>query len=493
MPKRVLLAGLFHETHTFLDSLTTLEDFSLRRGAELLETAGDGSPLAGAVETGREAGWQILPLVDYRATPSATVEDRVVEQFWDEFQTAAQPELERGVDGIFLILHGAMVSQSIADVEGELLRRIRRLPGAKDLPLGGVLDLHANCTAEMAQLSDALVAYRENPHTDAHAAAVRAAQLFDRILTSGQRPCTVWEHPPLMWPPTGTATAAEPMRDLEALARTIEHEHPEILAVNVLSGFSFADTPETGVSFTAVTLGNPDDARRELGRLSRLALDNRAIGNATDLPIADVMPCLPQHAEGPVILVEPSDNIGGGAPGDGTGVLRALVEHEVDRAAVAICDPLAVTAAVKAGVGACLTLALGGKGSLLDRGPLSLQVEVISLSDGRFELEDRHSHLASMCGTQIDMGPSAVVRHRGILILLNSRKTPPFDLGQWRSQGIDPESLQVIGVKAAVAHRRAYDPISRASYTVDTPGPCSSNLRSFPFRKIRRPIYPLDE
>src|SRR5207249_2389225 len=104
-----------------------------------------------------------------------------------------------------------------------------------------------------------------------------------------------------------------------------------------------------------------------------------------------------------------------------------------------------------------------------------------------------HSHLASMCGIHINMGPSAVVRSGGVRILLTSRKTPPFDLGQWRSQGIDPESLRVIGVKAAVAHRRAYDPIAKASYTVDTPGPCSSNLRAFPFRKIRRPVFPLDD
>lgn len=493
MSKRILLAGLFHETHTFLESVTTLDDFSIRRGAELLEAAGDGSPLAGAIETGLSAPWQIVPLIDYRATPSATVEDRVVEQFWEEFQSAARPELDRGVDGIFLILHGAMVSRSIADVEGELLRRIRQLPGAKDLPLGGVLDLHANHTAEMAQHSDALVAYRENPHADAHEAAVRAAQIFDRILTLGRRPTTVWEHPPLMWPPTGVATAAEPMKGLEALARQIESEHPEILAINVLAGFSFADIPDTGVSFTAVTLGNSEDARRELARLSRYAWDQRAVGNVTDIPIAEVMPRLSQHTQWPVLLVEPSDNIGGGAPGDCTGVLRALIEHDVDRSAVAICDPQAVAACVQAGVGATTTLSIGGKASSLDPGPVTLQVEVVSLSDGRFELEDRHSHLASMCGSHANMGPSAVARHRGILILLNSRKLPPFDLGQWRSQGIAPESLKVIGVKAAVAHRRAYDPIARASYTVDTPGPCSSNLRSFPFRKIRRPIYPLDE
>jgi microcystin degradation protein MlrC len=98
-----------------------------------------------------------------------------------------------------------------------------------------------------------------------------------------------------------------------------------------------------------------------------------------------------------------------------------------------------------------------------------------------------------MSGTRIDMGRSAVVRHAGVTVLLTSRKTPPFDLGQLRSQGIVPERQRVIAVKAAVAHRRAYEPIAAASYTVDTPGPCTSNLRSLPYRRIRRPVYPLDE
>jgi microcystin degradation protein MlrC len=120
-------------------------------------------------------------------------------------------------------------------------------------------------------------------------------------------------------------------------------------------------------------------------------------------------------------------------------------------------------------------------------------VELVSRSDGRFALEDKQSHLASMAGDSFDMGPCAVVRHAGLTILITSRKTPPFDLGQWRGQGIEPAELSVIGVKAAVAHRRAYDPIAARMWWVDTPGPCTSNLRSLPYRRVRRPVYPLDE
>jgi microcystin degradation protein MlrC len=490
---RVLLAGLFHETHTFLPGETPLADFQVRQGEELLATAGDGSPLAGAVETARAYGWELLPAIDLRATPSATVEDRVLEEFCRGCAEAHARQAEGGIDAVFLVLHGAMVCRSHLDVEGDALRHLRALPGLERVPIVGVFDLHANFTGAMVEQSDALVAYRENPHTDAHAASVRAAQLLDRLLRHGERPQTVWAAPPVVWPPTGTGTANDPMRTLEQMARQIEAEHPEILAVSVNGGFAFADTPATGVAFSAVTVGDPAVAGREVTRLHDWAIAHRAEGNVRDMPLAEALDRLATHERGPIVLVEPSDNIGGGAPGDGTAILRALVERDVQGAGVVINDPAAVAEVTRLRRGERRTLPIGGRENTLAGPPAELDVEFLSTSDGQFDLEDPHSHLASMCGTRVNMGPSAVVRHRGVTILLTSRKTPPFDLGQWRSQGVPPESLRVIAVKAAVAHRRAYDKIAAASYTVDTPGPCTSNLRSLPYRRIRRPIYPLDE
>ena len=151
-------------------------------------------------------------------------------------------------------------------------------------------------------------------------------------------------------------------------------------------------------------------------------------------------------------------------------------------AAICLNDPEAVAEIRRHSPGARVNLCLGGKGSRLDAGPVPLEVEIVSTSDGRFELEDRRSHLASVSGDRFDMGPSAVVRHAGLRILLTSHRTPPFDLGQWRSQAVEPESLDVIVVKAAVAHRRAYDPIASRMIWVDTPGPCTSRLDRLPFR-----------
>lgn len=488
---RILLAGLFHETHTFLDGTTGLESFAIRRGAEILEAKGDASPFGGVLDLAEEFGWQVLPVVDYRALPGAMVEDAVVEAFWADFTRLASPHLRQGVDGIYLVLHGAMVSQSHEDVEGMLLERLRALPGAEDAPVFGVFDLHANFTPRMTMHADCLVAYRENPHTDAREAACAAALLLQRCLVTGARPRQESRLLPLLWPPTGTGTAHDPMRTLEALARAIENE-PGVWSASVVAGFSFADTGCAGVSF--VLCGDADALLSgHLDRLARAAWALREKGLVTEPPAREVLPGLLPAQPGLTVLVEPSDNIGGGAPGDGTGLLRAFLDHDLPNAALCLADPGAVAALAGLPPGARLRLALGGKGSRLDPGPVELEVELVSLSDGKFELEDKQSHLASMNGDCFDMGPSAVVRHRGLTLLLTSVKTPPFDLGQWRSQGLDPAAFSFIGVKAAVAHRRAYDPIAARMLWVDTPGPCSSRLEGLPYRRLRRPVWPLDD
>lgn len=488
---RILLAGLFHETHSFLDGTTGPDAFTIRLGAEILRARGDASPFGGVLDLAAEFGWDVLPVIDGRAQPSATVEDVVLETFWRDFVRLAGPELERGVDGIYLVLHGAMVTETEEDVEGLLLERLRALPGAADVPVFGVFDLHANFTPKMARHADCLVAYRENPHTDAREAACIAARLLQRCLVTGTRPRQQHRLTPLVWPPTGTATAADPMRALETLARQIEQE-PGVWSASVIAGFAFADTPCTGVSF--VLAGDADaPLTGHLDRLARLAWELREQGNVTEPSAYEVLATLHPPPPGLTVLVEPSDNIGGGAPGDGTGLLRALLATRLPNAAVCLADPAAVAALAGRAPGDRVHLSLGGRGSRLDAGPLELEVELVALNDGHFELEDKQSHLASMSGDRFDMGPCAVVRHAGLTLLITSIKTPPFDLGQWRSQGLEPTQFSFIGVKAAVAHRRAYDSIATRMLWVDTPGPCSSRLSSLPFRRLRRPVWPLDE
>ena len=477
---RIYVSGLFHETHCFVDETTGLTDFEIKSGAELLDCLGDSSPLGGALQTLQSAGHQLVAGTDFRALPGGQVEDEVIEHYWSRVLATWQDN----VDGIFLVLHGAMVSQSMLDVEGEILRRFRSLAKSPSLPIVGVYDLHANFSDSMARFADGLVGYRCNPHTDARDSAIRAAELLDWSLSERSRISIVHRAAGRLWTPAATGTADEPMRTLETLARRWEDSSQSILAVNVTAGFAFADTPDTGVSFQVVTTDR-SEAEGVLDELVEQAhrLDARA--SPTDRPLDEVLSLLTANPiDGLTVLVEASDNIGGGAPGDVTRALRGLLEHQISRAAICINDPIAVKQLQSRSPGSRVTTSIGGRGSRYDAGPVTLEVEVVSSSDGRFELIDKHSHLASMSGDTFDMGDCVVVRHAGLVILLTSRKTPPFDLGQWTSQGIDLTAYKVVVAKAAVAHRAAYDPITERSFHIDTPGPCRSDLTQFDYRHV---------
>lgn len=490
---RILFAGISHETHSFVDEITPISDFDIDRGADLLARIGDGSMVDGFLDVAAREGWEVLPAAFYRAMPSGTVADAVVDAFLADLMPVAEAAGRDGVDGIFLVLHGAMSSESCTDVEGLVLERLRGVPGLEDVPLFGAFDLHANLSQRMIGLADCLVCFRKNPHTDARETAVRAADLLARCLQTGVVPRSVGRNAGILWAPPGTGTGNphEPMHQLEAEARRIEAETPGIWAVNVIGGYSFADVPENGVGFSVVTDSDSDAADRAVDVLCDLAWRIRDQGVIPEHDPEDALDkILAAGLDGPAVLVEPADNIGGGAPGNCTTLLKMLLRRNVEGAAVAIADAAAVRALDGLNPGDRHHLAIGG--NRYDGGPAEAEVEFVSRSDGDFDLEDLHSHMIAAAGSHIRMGRSAVVRANGVTILLNSSKTAPMDLGQWRSQGINPESLRVIAVKAAVAHRQAYDPIAKASYTVATPGPCTSDPTMLPYKRLARPIWPLD-
>lgn len=489
---RVFLAGLFHETNTFSGTTTRAADFRITRGADLLAERGNGSPIDGFLSAAAGYGWEVIPGIDCRAHPSGMPDDSVFERYWAELKPMLGAAISGGLDAIFLILHGAMATPNYPDVEGVLLERIRSVPGAERLPVFAVLDLHANVSPLMARHASALIPYRENPHTDARETAVRAARLLWRALTSGPVPCTHFLSSRMLLAPPSTGTSLSPMRDLAACARDLEVSagHWEI---GVAAGFAHADTPDTGLSFWVVSDRPEPCCRRSLETM--LSLAQGFVGEicSPEIPLPRAVAEIARDRKFPALIVEPSDNIGGGASGNTRFVLRELLRSGIDGCGVIIADSEAVASLLDKEPGQKVEVALGAGGNLFDPAPLLLSGVLLRSTDGRFRLEDPQSHLASLCGLQVDMGLSALLRCGNVLMALTTIPTPPFDLGQWRSLGVDPETLNVIAVKAAVGHRRAYDRIAASSYTVDTPGPCSSDLKALPYRKIRRPIWPLDQ
>lgn len=490
---RVFIARLFHETNCFAPGALGPGDFAYRHGPAMLEGRGDGSVLGAALDFAVQHGWDMVPSFDLAAGPGPMVEDEVLHTALRHVDEDLPRALSDGLDGVYLVLHGAMVTSSHLDPEGALLSRVRAHLNGTDIPVAAVLDLHANVSPAMANHTNILIAYRCNPHTDAAEAGRRTAEWLDKAMRTGSRYRTHLHSVPVMLPATGTGTADEPMRGLLTIAR--RHEQSPVAAVSICPGFSHADTPFNGMTFQIVTEDTPagSAAAKHAGEeLAAYAMANAAAGIPDEWNLAEAVRDAVSHGEFPALIVEPSDNIGGGAGGDATWVLNEFLRQGVRHAAVILADPEAVQSLRGTSPGGRAAVTVGGRRPELSGPSLALEVEVIRHSDGVFDLADPQSHLASMVGSRVEMGPSTLVACDGILLLLTTLPTPPMDLGQWLCVGVQPANLGLIGVKAAVAHRRAYDSIVRRSYTVSTPGDCTSNLATLPYRHLTRPVFPLD-
>jgi len=293
---------------------------------------------------------------------------------------------------------------------------------------------------------------------------------------------------PLLASVQGMDTAREPMAGLMALAHEIEQD-PAVLNVTVAAGFPYADVERAGFSFIVHTVGDKGLAVQYAQKLAVHAWAAREAFQVRNIPVVEaVRRAIAEPAE-PVILIDVADNIGGGCPGDGTELLRELLKHQARRAIVTLADPEAVAQAISADLRNEISLVVGGKVDNWHGEPVPVQGTVEHISDGRFIQKG-----SWMTGREMNMGRSVVLncQNGGVRLLLTERKTVPFDAEQLRSQGIQPESEHIIVVKSAVAWQAAYGDLARLAIPVDTPGLCTTHLERFNYRKLRRPIYPLD-
>jgi microcystin degradation protein MlrC len=419
------------------------------------------------------------------ATPAGPVEDRVVDEVVHEIAEGCE---RSSADGLLLALHGAMVTRSHPSGDGEVLRRLRKRLG-EALPIVSTLDFHANLAPEMAAQADALIGYQTYPHVDQHRTGLLAAGLMARVLRKEVRPRTALAKPPMVINLLGQDTDREPMRSLMARAREAERR-PNMLSVSVMAGFPYADTPAMGPSVIAVADGDRGAAQAAADEIAAAMWGVRG-GLFVRCPApAEAVRLALREGPRPVLLVDLGDNVGGGSAGDGTVLLAELVRQGASGSVVVLHDPGAVELAQQAGPGGCFETTVGGRVDAFHGDPVYVRGVVRSLHEGTWEeKEARHG------GRRFnDQGPTAVVTIEGPnTLVLNSLRTPPFSLGQLTSLGLAPERESVLVVKAAVAYKAAYGPIAGRVIEVDTPGLTAIDPSRFPFRNIRRPMYPLDD
>ncbi|PYI55837.1 M81 family metallopeptidase [Paenibacillus flagellatus] len=483
-PYAIGVIGVVHETNTFAPGKTELEafrgDWVEGREAFVGRYRGTKTSMGGAIDAAESLGLELRPGLYTQATPSGMVTDEA----FDAIANGMVDSIEQGLDGLVVILHGAMVAESYPDAEGEILRRIRGKVGP-DFPLAMTLDLHANISPAMVERTDLIVAYDTYPHVDVYDRAVEAVGLLKRMLNGSVRPVQKLVHTRMLVAPQAMLTDAGAMKELMELAFELEKE-PGVLNVSVAGGFPFSDVADAGMTFVVTADGDRELADRCGETLRSAAWERRERFLVRLTEPAEAVALASRHPEGPVILTESADNVGGGAPADSTHLLPHLLASP-KKSLLVLCDPEAARLAAKVGIGGELRCPVGGKTDDLHGEPIPIVGRVRTLSDGNY----RHIG-AYMTGQYARMGLSAAVECGSVTLVLTTERVAPWDVGHVRAVGLSPEQFHIIVAKSALAWKTAFGDVSKLEIDVDTPGCCSGNLSRFRYEALKRPIYPLD-
>jgi microcystin degradation protein MlrC len=480
-----------HETNTFSRVPTDMamirrRDFHLEN--EIPEAfRGTRSAFGATFEAADKFGWSLVHPVSANPNPSGIVTDDAFEQITGMILDAV--DNKGPIDGVLLHLHGAMVSQTHEDAEGEFLARLRSRLG-REVPVVVTLDLHANVTLRMAENANALIAYRTYPHIDQYERAWQGAELLERAMTGEIRPRTVIARRPMMYGLDHGRTQRGPMAELIARGDVLENTR-KALVVSICAGFSRANIRDVGPSVTVTVDGNTERGQTIAEEFMDHAWQTRDFTTVKLLSVAEAVSLARQGKPGdkPLVVADYTDNPGGGGYGDATVFLKGLVEAGVESVAFhAICDPEAVLDGMRAGVGAKTTLTLGGKTDPSMGGArLALLGEVTCLTNGRFI-----AYGPMGGGIERNHGPSMVFRVGGIDIIVITNNGQAVDLAQFTSLGVDPTRYRTVAVKSMQHFRAAFEPIAREVILVDTGALCSEIYTPELFTKVRRPVWPLD-
>lgn len=484
---RWMIGEFSHETNTFCPLCPGQDEFSaiaMFEGEAIAHHyAGTNSCIGGFMDIAARHGVELLWTIAAHDTPSGLVQT----DFYNHIKALLLKGLERPVDGVLLSLHGAMAAQCADDAEGDILQAVRQRVGP-DVPIAATLDFHANVSPLMAQMASILVGYKTYPHIDEYEVGIKAADLLHRAVRKEIHPRCVLDHPPLLMPLGNTSTMREPMRSVMDRAREIERSNGALCA-SVFGGFPYADILDAGMSSLLVVDG-PDPRGEEYAReLSMMLWDRRRQMLHEGVSVRSAIAQAMQSQASPVVLADISDNPGGGGLGDDVEILRELLNQRCSDAVVGpIWDPQAAQVCHQGGLGTQVTLNVGSCGGESQVKSVTLTGRVTYLGNGDF------TYRGPMCtGTRSTMGSCAVVDAAGIKVLISAGRLQNLDPEIFRCVGIEPTRHHIVAVKSSIHFRAAYEPLASKIIEVDAPGLVSPDMHRFTFRKVRRPIYPLDE
>ncbi len=490
---KFVIAQMQHETNTFSPVATPWEVFGGHDGPYLGEAAyramkGTRLPMAAFLNLAESAGAQVVTPIAAWANPSGPVDGKAYDRMCEVICDA----VSKGCDAMFLDLHGAMVvAERTDDGEGTLLEKIRAI--APKLPIAVSLDLHANVTGRMVSNCTVIAGYKTYPHVDQYEAGHLAGSILLRHLKGEVNPVMAWGNIPLLAQTLKQNTGESPMKDCVDAARAAEQDG--LLAATAFGGFQQADIHDAGLSAVTVSDGNLQTAQSACKNILDVAWRHREAFIYRGEPIGEAIARAKKLAAengGPILLLDHADNCASGATQDTMYVLKEAMRQGLTGIAVGpVRDEQAVARMIAAGAGAKVTLKLGGKmdmPSIRVKGePLELSGIVRAITDGEYTITGPQFH-----GMRCFMGRTAVLDAGAAEIVVTERNQEPWDLGVFTSAGIDPARKRFLLLKSRMYFRPVFLPIAKGHVFCDSIGVGSSDWTMFDYKKVRRPIYPLD-
>lgn len=479
---RFYCSVIAHETSRFSPIPTSLESY--RQSCLYLPSTGEGAQWREHML--EDAGWARMlrsrhhevisgPLaLAMPGRPTGRADYELLKRELLEALRHAMP-----VDAVLLLLHGAQVAEGVEDCEGDLLAGVRAIVGPS-VPVGVVFDLHGNVSDAMMSHSDVLLACLEYPHVDFRDRGIQLAQLVEQAATGKIVPVLARQRVPML----GTYyTTASPMRELVDWAKSFEG-HDGILAVSITHGFAWADVADCGANVIVCADGDAGKAERVAGTIAGRFFDLRAAIRSPRIGARESIEQALAHEGAPVIIADTTDNPGGGAAGDSTFLLQALLDADVDNAALGMLwDPIAVQLASQAGAGARLTLRIGGKTGPGSGRPIDAEVTVLAC---------RSDATQNAQGLTSPLGHAALVEIGGVRVVLNSIRNQVFDPACFEAFGVDPRACRIVVVKGQQHFHAMFGAFASKVIYATPPGTVNMDYGRMRFQRIPRPMYPID-
>jgi microcystin degradation protein MlrC len=489
---RIALGRLFQSTNSFALSRTDRSHFESREmhaGSDPFQGHTEpGTVLGGAFAAAATHGIEVVPTLDLSAPPGGALDAGSLEILIDELNGRVAEAIP-SVDAMVIELSGALLVEDGRSGDEVALERLRSTLGAR--PLIAVLSAHANVTPRIVELCDVVLDAGFGDPASAPLRGARAVELA-RAMQSDFRLSRAYRSLPLLASYSACFSDRHAVRALVELARNAG-DSDDVLVVSIFGGFSFADASHAGMSFVVTSSGGPDGADVLIEELASQAWNVRQDFLARGINVEEAVHRAMESRESAVVLADLGDDPGAGAPGDGTTILWALLDLGARNAVVGpIADPRAVGECVGAGTGSAIEISVGGRNDTRHGYPIDVRGKVTWVGDGHLTLSG-----AIADGVSIDLGRMAVIeaigRHEGsVEIVLAERPAEAFDLRFFRHVGIDVEEKQIVAVKSSGLYRWAFGPVASEMIDVVTPGITTPDPRFFEYRRVRRPIFPLD-